>query len=92
MREFPIIRMKKGHLGSIPWDMIAPHEAQARTNHCGQSLEQLASLSGLSAKEALAVLENRSPFESKMDADVADHQLCLKALQWIFGSEGRAKT
>jgi hypothetical protein len=42
----------------IPWDMIAPHEAQAQKNH-HQSLAELASRGGLSACEAVAVLQDR---------------------------------
>lgn len=46
-------------LRAIPWSMIAPHEAQAMRNHDGLSLEVLARRSGLSASEAVAVLEDR---------------------------------
>lgn len=42
----------------IPWSLIAPHEQQAEKNH-SQSLRRLAERGGLSACEALAVLENR---------------------------------
>jgi uncharacterized protein (DUF1501 family) len=45
-------------LMAIPWEMIAKHEAQAQRNH-GQSLDVLASRGGLSAREAVAVLEDR---------------------------------
>ncbi len=45
-------------VGSIPWDVIAPHEKQADRNH-SQSLVQLADRCGLSWCEALAVLEDR---------------------------------
>lgn len=43
---------------SLPWEMIAPYEAQAQANH-GQSLERLAERGGLSPGEALAVLTCR---------------------------------
>jgi len=43
----------------LPWDMIEPHEDQARRNHGGQSLERLAERGGLSAAEAVAVLAGR---------------------------------
>lgn len=46
-------------LSEIPWDMIAPHEEQAQSNH-GQSLERLASRGGLGASEALDIIEGRS--------------------------------
>jgi hypothetical protein len=42
----------------IPWSLIAPHEAQAKSNH-GQSLERLDERGGLTADEAVAVLEDR---------------------------------
>lgn len=43
----------------IPWEMIAPHEAQAKTNH-SQTLMRLAERGGLGACEALAILEDRA--------------------------------
>jgi hypothetical protein len=46
-------------VSQIPWALIAPHERQAQRNH-SQSLETLASRGGLSACEALAVIEDRS--------------------------------
>lgn len=42
-------------LSEIPWDFIAPHEAQAQNNH-GQSLERLASRGGLGASEAIDII------------------------------------
>lgn len=44
---------------SIPWAMIAPHEAQARKNH-DQTLERLAQRGGLSPAEALCVMDGTS--------------------------------
>lgn len=49
---------------SIPWRMIMPHEAQAKSNH-DQTLERLAERGGLSPGEALAVLDNMSWTKSK---------------------------
>lgn len=43
---------------NIPWALIGPHAAQAKANH-QQTLERLAERGGLSACEALAVLEDR---------------------------------
>lgn len=40
----------------LPWEMLAPHEHQAMSNHGGQSLERLASRGGLSPLEAVLVL------------------------------------
>ncbi|WP_299538266.1 hypothetical protein [uncultured Herbaspirillum sp.] len=45
-------------LSEIPWEMIAPHERQARANH-GQSLERLAERGGLAACEAIDIIEGR---------------------------------
>jgi len=44
----------------IPWQIIAPHAAQARKNH-SQSLKELNSRGGLSPQELLAVL-NDTPY------------------------------
>ncbi len=36
---------------SVPWEVIGPHRKQAERNHCGQTLEELASRGGLSPME-----------------------------------------
>lgn len=46
-------------LKGIPWDLIAPFEAQAQSNHGQQTLERLKARGGLSASEALAIIEGR---------------------------------
>lgn len=75
VRRFPIMgyfsRAKWKYIGgtSIPWDMISTHEKQAMNNHGGQSLERLDQRGGLSACEALAVLEDRN--WTPMDDDEA---------------------
>jgi len=59
-RAFPV------HMGgrppeapeSVPWRLLAPHEAQALKNH-GQTLERLAERGGLCLSEIVAVLEDR---------------------------------
>lgn len=59
-REFPIL-IGSGYGTSdytIPWGLLAPHEAQALKNH-GQTLERLAQRHGLSFCEALAIIEDR---------------------------------
>lgn len=53
--EVPAIR--------IPWSAIAPHEAQALKNHCGQDLAKLASRGGLSSEEAIATITGRGIWE-----------------------------
>ncbi len=57
---FPVLHEPnyKGKKKSIPWEVIAPHEAQAHKNH-GQSLERLAARGGLSYREMLAVLRDQ---------------------------------
>ena len=52
-KRFPIMNGP-----DIPWAIIAPHEKQANTNH-SQDLHTLASRGGLSACEAVALLEDR---------------------------------
>lgn len=59
---------------SLPWEMIAPHEEQARENH-SQTLKRLAERGGLSPTEALAILDDRKyPWGKKLDeaADLAE--------------------
>ena len=43
---------------ALPWEMMAPHEKQADSNH-GQTLRRLDQRGGLGACEAVAVLEDR---------------------------------
>lgn len=64
-REFPIL-MTPGERHqyptcprSVPWSMVAPHDAQAQKNHGGQTLARLAERGGLSPVELLAVLADR---------------------------------
>lgn len=52
--RFPI-QLERGRRTSIPWEKIAPHEAQAQRNH-DQSLKRLAERGGLSPHEAIWVL------------------------------------
>jgi len=56
-RDFPILTG-----GKMPWDMLAPHEQQAKRNHGGQSLAQLMDRGGLSWAEALCVLRDEPAF------------------------------
>lgn len=53
---FPILG--DDQIKAIPWDVLAPHEAQAQKNH-GQTLRRLAERGGLSPAEAVAVLDGR---------------------------------
>lgn len=47
-----------GLIVAIPWELIKPHEKQAQANH-RQSIATLANRGGLTACEALAVIEDR---------------------------------
>ena len=47
-----------GQPKTVPWALVAPHEAQARRNH-DQTLRRLAERGGLSPDELVAVLEDR---------------------------------
>lgn len=62
-RMFPIMAVGQRYAMQIPWELIAPHEPQARTNHCGQSLEELARRGGLSAAEAWCVMHGLPFFD-----------------------------
>ena len=78
-KEFPIL---KSNGATIPWESIAPHEAQALKNH-GQSLEKLASRGGLSWCEALAVLRD-SKFIAMTEEEAKEKVLALLPNQeWI---------
>jgi hypothetical protein len=65
VNEFPLIPQFLNtpytyvDLYEIPWELINPHEEQAKANHGGQSLKRLAERGGLSFTEALAVMEDR---------------------------------
>lgn len=43
----------------VPWDLVAPHEKQAKENH-SQTLERLNERGGLSPKELYAVVNDKS--------------------------------
>lgn len=80
LRRFPIMDDPRW---TIPWDLIAPHEAQAQRNH-SQSLERLAERGGLSSCEAMAVIENRLYYSlSKREQDVERRRLTEAADAWI---------
>lgn len=63
VETFPVLGAKRrdavpGTPVSVPWALLAPHEAQAERNHY-QSLRRLAERGGLSPAEMVAVLEDR---------------------------------
>lgn len=63
-RAFPVLRnpgeRDADRVGpsSVPWVVVAPHEAQAMANHGGQSLARLAQRGGLSLLELYYVLRD----------------------------------
>lgn len=67
----------------IPWSAMAPHEAQAASNH-GQTLERLAERGGLSPGEAVAVMSGRR-WRRMSDADASSELARL-----VAEYEGRA--
>ncbi len=76
--KFPI--MNATLLGSVPWAFIAPHEDQALRNH-GQSLKQLAERRGLTAAEALHVVQGHPYWHTRFPAD-AELPLINKVREW----------
>lgn len=50
---------------SVPWSVMAPHDWQAKKNHCGQSLEELARRGGLDPTEAICVVRGWDYFEAR---------------------------
>lgn len=59
---FPII----GTNESVPWELVAPFEAQAIKNH-SQTLKRLAERGGLDWHELLAVIEGKGWREIRLD-------------------------
>lgn len=75
---------------SVPWDVIVPHESQAKRNHGGQSLERLAERGGLSPREFVAVVTNRSYREierlNTTDEEAVEFvKRCVTEPEWTKG-------
>ena len=60
---------------SVPWSVVAPHEAQAKRNH-DQTLERLAERGGLSPEEMWGVCNDR-PLRDVRDVSKGD------AIAWL---------
>lgn len=60
-RRFPVLNAP-GRIKSVPWRLVASHEAQAKKNH-SQSLEELARRGGLSWEELFAVMADENWFD-----------------------------
>ena len=82
-RAFPVLNHKRDNfpLASVPWEFVAPHEAQARRNH-DQTLRRLAERGGLSAKEMLAVVTGRNWLQILGDQEQVQKQLLLVLDSW----------
>jgi hypothetical protein len=82
LRLFPIMcgERSDSHKSWIPWSVIAPHEAQAQSNH-DQTLTRLAERGGLAPCEAVAVLEDRA--WHAMDQSHARRRLGLLVADFI---------
>lgn len=91
-RQFPIHPDDRKLLASVPWDLVAPHEAQAMRNHGGQSLEVLADRHGLDLIELAFVLLDR-PYMAASPSKAARHKVREDALRLIkeFVREHEAK-
>lgn len=72
-------------ISGVDWGMMEEHEAQAEKNH-DQSLRVLAGRCGLSACEALAVLEDRGWHH--MPLDEAYKKLIEFELRWKAAKAG----
>lgn len=68
----------------IPWGLIATHDAQAKKNHAGQDLSKLASRGGLSACEAIAIIQDRD--WTAMDDQLAHKQLAKMISDYDTGA------
>lgn len=72
-RQFPVLSAKRtpGCPLSIPWELVAPFENQARINHA-QSLNRLAERGGLCPVELYYVMHELSyPMVNALPADAA---------------------
>jgi hypothetical protein len=66
---------------SIPWGMLEPMEMRALKNH-GQSLARLNQRGGVSAMEALAILNDLPLQKARIDEGVAAEMLEHRAKLW----------
>lgn len=74
--EYPIIGTYPREY--IPWDVLAPHEAQAMKNHGGQTLERLAQRGGLSWRETLAVIKDKKFDDVPVMSEAKAKKIVLK--------------
>jgi len=77
MKLFPIIGTKD----SIPYDMIAEHEAQVYLNH-QQSLDRLAERGGLYYDEICCILDDAA-FNKDINIDLAKKYIAEQVKKWF---------
>lgn len=63
---------------SVPWELVAPHEARARRNH-NQTLARLAERGGLAPSELLSLLQDK-PLNFRVQDDLEGIAAQLEAL------------
>lgn len=89
---FPILRDSRDARAhpngrrSVPWEWVAPHEAQARRNH-DQTLKRLAERGGLSPAELLCIVHGK-PLRVIFQGMVTDEQ----AERWLATWDGEPGT
>jgi hypothetical protein len=66
---------------TVPWSLLAPHEAQAKRNH-DQTLKRLAERGGLCPSEMVNVIEGR-----RWDGDASDRIAIPRLLELILAHE-----
>ncbi len=71
----------------VPWDMIAPHEAQAERNHGGQSLSALSARGGLSPWEIYAVVHGLPHSKMRHMPEVTKEFAVEWLKEWIAGEQ-----
>lgn len=88
MRTFPVLyhyafrdRVPTGAPASVPWEMLEPHEAQAKRNH-DQPLARLAERGGLSPQEMLMVLDDKGWGHCTLATAPAIEELKRRIEQW----------
>lgn len=94
---FPVLgfRLYRDELLTVPWDFIAPHEAQARNNHGGQTLKRLAERGGLCPLEMLDVIQGRewkSNMRTGVDEAMAWGQIQRELAHWLAEKSRREST
>ena len=96
MKMFPILndpRNKNPRLTQIPWAMLEPHEAWAKSNHGGQSLTRLAERGGLGEDEVLCVLSQEHIGMGRLEVCrklAAEGELVHRVEAWTRAAEERA--